>query len=65
MIQNLCASSLSFKGNEISVRDAYADLIKKNENTIQRQNNMIVQAQGKLNAGVPMQGSGQKLDVIA
>ena len=66
MIQRLEAT-MSFKGaTPATPREGYDSLINNNTQTAQKQNNAaanLVSAQ-KLNP-IPMQGAGQKLDIIA
>lgn len=62
MIPRLTQSSLSFRANEnSSVRDAYDSQVAKNSQTAQKQNQAII----NMTNHIPMQGNGQKLDVIA
>ncbi|MBQ8635821.1 hypothetical protein IJ425_06690 [bacterium] len=66
MIQNLALSSLSFKGNEnVSPREAYDSQMTKNSQMAQKQNGVVANMAAQINHQVPMQGVGQKLDVIA
>ena len=62
MIQRLSLSDVSFKANEAenSARNGYSSLIAENTQTAQKQNGYIANFMS-----VPMQGAGQKLDVIA
>ena len=60
MIQRL--SQVSFKGNEVTpARESYDSLLVKNSQTAQKQNKTVTNLANQ----VPMQGVGQKLDVIA
>ena len=62
MIQRLANTNVSFKGNEVaSPRETYDSQIAKNSQMAQKQTNIIM---ALLNQ-IPMQGVGQKLDVIA
>ena len=67
MIPRLSASSLSFRANEVSsVRDAFTAKLDENHKTAQGQNGMVTStANCQMNNQIPMQGSGQKLDIIA
>ena len=63
MIQRLEACSLSFKANEsLSARDGYRAQMDKNFQTAQKQNSIVTSMS---NNQIPMQGAGQKLDIIA
>ena len=63
MIQRLGSNQLSFKANEsLSAREQYNALMDKNLQTAQKQNNIVASV---VNNQIPMQGMGQKLDVIA
>lgn len=66
MIPRLSQSSVSFKANQ-SVRDAYDSLMIKNSQTAQNQNRAITNITPNSNVvnQIPMQGAGQKLDIIA
>ncbi len=65
MIQGLQNSSLNFKANDsICARDAYSAQIDKNMQIAQKQNN-IVDAASQTKKQIPMQGTAQKLDVMA
>ena len=60
MIQRL-SSNISFKANDIkSARETYDSLMIQNSQTAQKQNKVIANLMP-----LPMQGTGQKLDVIA
>lgn len=60
MIQRL-SSNVSFTANEIgSARETYDSLMTQNQQTAQKQNKVVAN-----NMPIPMQGTGQKLDVIA
>lgn len=62
MIPRLSAQELSFQANEkMSPRESYDALMTKNNQTAQKQNNIVVSMSNQ----IPMQGAGQKLDVIA
>ena len=62
MIPRLAQSSITFRGNEAtSPRDAYDSQVLKNSQTAQKQTNMVITLLNQ----IPMQGAGQKLDVIA
>ncbi len=67
MISRLSHASLSFKANEpaISPREAYDSKLAQNSQIAQNQNRIIQNLPATKNNQVPMQGSGQKLDVIA
>ncbi|MBQ7288016.1 MAG: hypothetical protein IJW73_09675 [Candidatus Gastranaerophilales bacterium] len=63
MIQRLAYAPISFKANEAtSPRDAYDSLMNNNVQTAQKQNKIVAATNQNT---VPMQGAGQKLDVIA
>ncbi len=62
MLSNVNQSSLNFKSQ--SVRDEYAEKIGKNNAIAQAQNNLVV-GNVQTTKQIPMQGAGQKLDVIA
>ena len=65
MIPRLAQSSISFKA-ETSVRDVYENMMTRNSQTAQKQNNAVVNmATNQVKNQIPMQGTGQKLDVIA
>ena len=65
MIQRLAQSPISFKA-EAAPRDVYESKILKNSQTAQKQNNVVVNtASNQVKNQIPMQGAGQKLDVIA
>ena len=65
MIQRLAYSPTSFKG-EMSVRDIYENMMTRNMQTAQKQNNVVANlATNQVKNQIPMQGAGQKLDVIA
>ena len=60
MIQRL--AQVSFKGNEVtSARESYDSLMIKNSQTAQKQNKVVANLANQ----IPMQGAGQKLDIIA
>lgn len=60
MIQRL--AQVSFRGNEVvSAREAYDSQIAKNSQIVQRQNSIIATILNQ----IPMQGTAQKLDIIA
>ena len=62
MIQRLGMSNLSFKANESATpREAYDSLMNKNSQTAQKQNKAVATVLNQ----IPMQGTAQKLDVIA
>jgi len=62
MIQRLAHSNLAFKANEnSSARESYDSLLIKNNQTAQKQNKTVVNFANQ----IPMQGAGQKLDIIA
>ena len=62
MIQRLASTSPAFKGNNVaSPRDSYESLMSKNIQTAQKQNKIVATSNQNQ---IPMQGSGQKLDVI-
>ena len=69
MIKPISVSSLAFRANEVSsARSAYDARKAENSQIAQNQNDMVTGlnlAQAPLNYQVPMQGTGQKLDVIA
>ena len=66
MIQRLSQSSLSFRANELtSPREGYDSQMVKNSQTAQKQNKVIANLFAQLSNQIPMQGSAQKLDVIA
>jgi len=69
MIKPISVSSLAFRANETtSARGMYDARKAENSQIAQNQNDMITGlslAQAPLNYQVPMQGTGQKLDVIA
>ena len=69
MIKPVSVSSLAFRANETSsTRGLYEARKAENSQIAQNQNDMITGlslAQAPLNYQVPMQGTGQKLDVIA
>lgn len=67
MIQNLKAASLSFGANSTnySARDAYENVVRSNVMIAQKQNQEIMNAQKQNSGKVPMQGAGEKLDVVA
>ena len=61
MIQRLSSSNISFEANEVnSAREGYDSLMIKNSQTAQKQNKVIANLMP-----IPMQGTGQKLDIIA
>ena len=62
MLSNVNQSSLNFKSQ--SVRDEYAEKIGKNNAIAQAQNNLVV-GNVQTTKQIPMQGAGQKLDIIA
>ena len=65
MIPRLAQSSISFKA-ETSVRDVYENMMTRNSQTAQKQNNVVVNmTTNQVKNQIPMQGTGQKLDVIA
>lgn len=65
MIPRLAQSSISFKA-ETSVRDVYENMMTRNSQTAQKQNNAVVNmTTNQVKNQIPMQGTGQKLDVIA
>lgn len=65
MIPRLAQSSISFKA-ETPVRDVYENMLKRNSQTAQKQNNVVANiTTNQTKNQVPMQGTGQKLDVIA
>ena len=65
MIPRLVQSSISFKA-EMSPRDVYENMMTKNSQTAQKQNNVVSNiATNQVKNQIPMQGTGQKLDVIA
>ena len=62
MIPRLAQSSISFGASQaVSPREAYETQMLKNSQTAQKQTNMVVTLMNQ----IPMQGTGQKLDVIA
>lgn len=64
MLSNVNQSSLYFKSQ--SVRDEYAEKIGKNNAIAQAQNNLVIgNVQTTTTKQIPMQGTGQKLNVIA
>ncbi len=66
MISRLSQTSLSFKANESkNPRDAYDSKLAQNSQIAQNQNHIVQNLPTAKNNQVPMQGSGQKLDVIA
>lgn len=68
MISRLSQTSLSFKANESkSPRDVYDSKMAQNSQIAQNQNHIVqnLPTAKNNNNQVPMQGSGQKLDVIA
>ena len=67
MIQRLSAPSISFRANQLtSARDAYNAKVDNNLKTAQQQNDIISNTPApSLNRPVPMQGQGQKLDIVA
>ena len=63
MIQRLAYAPVSFMANDASSpREAYDSLVNKNNQTAQKQNKVIAVANQN---SIPMQGAGQKLDIIA
>ena len=62
MLSNVNQSSLNFKSQ--SVTDEYAEKIGKNNAIAQAQYNLVV-GNVQTTKQIPMQGAGQKLDVIA
>ena len=65
MIPRLAQSSISFKA-ETPVRDVYENMMTRNSQTAQKQNNAVVNmTTNQVKNQIPMQGTGQKLDVIA
>ncbi len=66
MIQRL-NSNVSFQGvTPTTPREGYDFLINNNSQTAQKQNNAVINmASAQKLSPVPMQGTGQKLDVIA
>lgn len=69
MIKPISVSSLAFRANEpTSARSLYEARKAENSQIAQNQNDMITGlnlAQAPLNYQVPMQGIGEKLNVIA
>ena len=69
MIKPISASSLAFRANETnSARGLYEARKAENSSIAQKQNEIVTGynlAQAPLSYQVPMQGNGQKLDVIA
>ena len=64
MLSNVNQSSLYFKSQ--SVRDEYAEKIGKNNAIAQAQNNLVIgNVQTTTTKQIPIQGTGQKLNVIA
>ena len=56
------SSNVSFKANEIdSARETYETLMANNYKIAQTQSNMVTKFMNQ----VPMQGTAQKLDIIA
>ena len=64
MIQRLNSPSLSFKGDSVSPREAYDSQMINNSPMAQKQTNAVANLVSP-NHPIPMQGVGQKLDVIA
>ena len=64
MIQRLNSPSLSFRGENVSPREAYDSQMNNNSQVAQKQTNAVTNLV-KQNNSIPMQGMGQKLDVIA
>lgn len=65
MISRLAQSSISFRA-EAAPRDVYDSKMIKNSQTVQKQNNTVANASSaQTKSPIPMQGSGQKLDIIA
>ena len=67
MIQRLNLP-MSFTGNTTNVGyDGYSKLMEKNSQIVQKETNMLlnIATPQKAPVAVPMQGAGQKLDVIA
>ena len=57
---------MSFKGENISPREAYDSQMTKNSQTAQKQNGVVANlASAQTNNQIPMQGAGQKLDITA
>lgn len=65
MIPSLSRPSVSFTANEQNVRDAFASKLNKNIEMAQKQTSLSMNNGANLNNPVPMQGQGQKLDIIA
>jgi len=74
MIANVVNSSFSFKGAPSSVRESFDNNTRKINEIAKRQNELVMsQMNGtnpantanKTQARISMQGTGQKLDVIA
>ena len=66
MIPRLAQNSLSFTANEaMSPRQAYDSQMVKNSQTAQKQNRAVANMAIQMSNQIPMQGAGQKLDVIA
>ena len=68
MIKPISVSSLAFRANEPSARGLYDARKAENSQIAQNQNNIVTGynlTQVPLNYQVPMQGSGEKLNVIA
>ena len=69
MIKPISFSSLAFRANEVSsTRGLYDARKAENSQIAQNQNDKVSGlnlAQAPLNYQVPMQGAGQKLDIIA
>ena len=65
MIQRLAQASISFMA-EAAPRDVYENMMSRNSQTVQKQNNAVANTtSNQVKNQIPMQGAGQKLDIIA